>query len=390
MREAKLQLPIVLITLVLAAFLISACQNVNEPVPTQDQARLPTAVPTATLKPSPTPTNTPTVPPKKTKPSASPTAMVQPTPTAPPTTTLLFTGVIVPARCVQAKIDELGDPHYPYEEVREIISSADLAIGTLNATISDYPPHTGCVRTYVLVGSAENADALAESGFDAMSVATNHIKNCGPANCGDRAFFDTLYNLERVGIEAVGAGADHEEAMQPLVIEVNGVRFGIVSQGQIEQRAFAGEDSPGIAILNSENIITAVEAARLVSDVVIFMPHWGPEDVPVPNWIQRNLAKEIVDAGADIVVGNHTHVVQAIQEINGVPVFYGLGNFVFDQDLQDHQQGVILIITFDGNELAGFELIPTHVDEDGRVHIAGEEEASQILERIEQASQAIR
>jgi len=101
---------------------------------------------------------------------------------------------------VQAAIDASGNPDLPYEEVSALITQADLAVGTLNATISDYPPHTGCVPTYVLVGSAANADALARAGFDVMSVATNHIKNCGLTNCGDRAFLDTLDNLRRVEI----------------------------------------------------------------------------------------------------------------------------------------------------------------------------------------------
>jgi poly-gamma-glutamate synthesis protein (capsule biosynthesis protein) len=304
---------------------------------------------------------------------------------------LLFTGVIVPARCVQAAIDASGNPDLPYEEVSSLITQADLAIGTLNATISDYPPHTGCVPTYVLVGSAENADALQRAGFDVMSVATNHIKNCGLTNCGDRAFFDTLDNLRRVSILPVGAGKNHAEAMQPVVVTVNGTRFGIVSLGQIEPMAFAGEDKPGIAILNKENLETAIAEAKKVSDVVIAMPHWGPEDMAVPNWLQRNLAQELVDAGADLVVGNHTHVVQALQELNGVPVFYGLGNFVFDQTwADDHQQGVILLVKFKGKEFQGFELIPTHVDGDGRVHIAGEAEAAEIMARIEAASQAIK
>jgi poly-gamma-glutamate synthesis protein (capsule biosynthesis protein) len=287
-------------------------------------------------------------------------------------------------------LDELGNPDYPYEEVRDIISDADLAIGTLNATMSDIPPHTGCVRTYRLVGSPDNADALARAGFDLMSVATNHIKDCGVVGCGDSAFFDTLDNLRRVGISPVGAGKNHQEAMQPVVVEINQVRFGFVSLGQIEQNTFAGELTPGIAVLNVDNLQQAVAAARQVSDVVIAMPHWGPEDVAVPTWIQRNLAHDLVEAGADLVVGNHTHVVQGIQEIEGIPVFYGLGNFVFDQGLRDHQQGVILIIQFEGTQITGYKLIPTHVDQDGRVRIADPKEAIEILERIEQSSQTLR
>jgi poly-gamma-glutamate synthesis protein (capsule biosynthesis protein) len=298
--------------------------------------------------------------------------------------------VIVPARCVQAAIDANGNPDYPYEEVRSILQQADLAIGTLNATISDYPPRTGCVPTYVLVGGANNADALARAGFDAMSVATNHIKNCGPANCGERAFFDTLENLRRVGIAYVGAGENHDQAIQPIVLTVNGVRFGIVSLGQIEPMAFAGPDRPGIAVLNEENLRFAIAEARKISDVVIAMPHWGPEDVATPNWIQRGLAQQLVAAGADLVVGNHTHVVQGIQEIEGSPVFYGLGNFVFDQDLNDHQQGVILKVRFKGTEYTGYELVPIQIGEDGRVRLANPDEAAETLQRIEDASLAIK
>jgi poly-gamma-glutamate synthesis protein (capsule biosynthesis protein) len=291
---------------------------------------------------------------------------------------------------VQAAIDAAGEADYLYDEVRDLISSADLAIGTLNATLSDYPPHTGCVPTYVLVGSSQNADALARAGFDVMSVATNHIKNCGLSNCGDRAFFDTLDNLRRVGILPVGAGRNHDQAMQPLVVTVNGVRFGFVSLGQIEPLAFAGENTPGIAVLTPQNLEKAIAAARQMADVVIAMPHWGPEDVPTPTWIQRDLAHQAVQAGADVVVGNHTHVVQGRQEIDGVPVFYGLGNFVFDQWPRDHQQGVILLVKFEGKRYVGYEFIPTHVDRDGRVHLAAAEEAAEILNRIEDASRFLK
>jgi len=367
--------------------LLAACQQAQPPASTPTIAPV-GITPTATsIQVEATPTNTPqpTQPPSETP---LPTSTSSPTPI--PRTTLLFTGVIVPARCVQAAIDEYQDSDYLYDEVRGLIQGADLAIGTLNATISDYPPRTGCLPTYVLVGGSENADALERAGFDLMSVATNHIKNCGLSNCGDRAFIDTLDNLERVGIVPIGAGADLGQAMQPKVVEINGVRFGFVSLGQLEPIAFAAEDKPGIAVLTEENLRSAILAAKEVSDVVIVMPHWGPEDVPVPNWSQRKLAQVAIESGADLVVGNHTHVVQAIQQIDDVQVFYGLGNFVFDQNWDlHHQQGIILIVSFEGAELVDYQLIPTHVDFDGRVHIADELEAAQILERIAEVSRSL-
>lgn len=380
----------------LLIFLVSACRSQAASVtsfPVQPSQTPPEALTDSLALQTTTPSVAPIIPSATPSPTLPQATLAPSTQTATPapdiTTTLLFTGVIVPARCVQTAIDERGDADYPYDEVRDIISAADLAIGTLNAAISDYPPRTGCVPTYVLVGGSENADALQRAGFDVMSVATNHIKNCGLTNCGDRAFFDTLDNLRRVNILPVGAGANHAEAMQPVVVSVNGVRYGIVSLGQIEPMAFAREETPGIAVLNPENLRAAVRAARQVSDVVIAMPHWGPEDAPTPNYIQRDLAKQLVEAGVDIVVGNHTHVVQAIQMIEGVPVFYGLGNFVFDQGLPDHRQGVILKVYFKGREYAGFDLIPTHVDRDGVVHVAKAQEAAEVLERVRQASQPL-
>jgi poly-gamma-glutamate synthesis protein (capsule biosynthesis protein) len=375
-----------------ALLALSACHS---------PARLPQGTPTSTVTAAPLLRTAPSSVPTKPLPSASasvsplaPTLLAPteapvgtftqvPSATFVPITTLLFTGIIVPGRCVQAAIDANGNPDYPYEEVRDVIQSTDLAVGTLNAALSDYSPHTGCVPTYVLVGSGNNADALQRAGFDIMSVATNHIKNCALTNCGERAFFDTLENLRRVGVLAVGAGADHAEAMQPVVATVNGVRFGFVSLGQIEPRAFAGPDTPGIAVLNSENLRQALAAARQAADVVIALPHWGPEDAARPTWIQRNLAQELAAAGADLVVGNHTHVVQGVQQVGGTPVFYGLGNFVFDQGLRDHRQGVILLVRFQGTQYLDQRFIPTHVDADGRVHLADPEEAAEILERIE-------
>ncbi len=366
---------------------LQTIQGEPEPILSQATARpdptTQTAAETSTPAWTDTPASTATEIP-------APTATATPEPTALPQTTLLFTGVIVPARCVQASIDARGDSNYLFAKVLDLLSEADLAVGTFNATMSDYPPHTGCVYTYVLVGSPLNADAMAAAGFDVMSVATNHIKNCGLSNCGDRAFFDTLDNLRRVGITPVGAGANLAEASKPVVETVNGIRFGIVSLGQIEEMAYAGENSPGIAVLTEQSLREAIAAARLVSDVVIAMPHWGPEDVPNPSWSQRNLAQTAVEAGADLVVGNHTHVVQAIQEIDGVPVFYGLGNFVFDQTwAMDHMQGVILRVTFEGTRYVGYELIPTHVDGDGTVRLAGADEGTEILNRIWAASELL-
>jgi poly-gamma-glutamate synthesis protein (capsule biosynthesis protein) len=294
---------------------------------------------------------------------------------------------------VQAGIDERGDPHYLYDNVRSIISEVDIAVGTLNATISDFTRHEGCVNSWELVGGADNADALRDAGFDVIGMATNHIKDCGFPSCGDRAFLDTLDNLKRVGILPVGAGMNFAEALEPVVVEVNGVRFGFVSLGEVfvSDRIFAGYGTPGIAKLNKRNLRGAIDAAKQIADVVIVLPHSGPEDLIEPTPNQLYWAKASVDAGADLIVMNHAHVAQPYQVIDNVMIFYGLGNFVFDQVWKrDHQQSLILIIEFQETELLSYRFIPAVVDRDGTVHIAEEGEAEEILKRIEEASQLLK
>lgn len=274
--------------------------------------------------------------------------------------------------------------------MRAIIEKADLAIGTLNAALSDYPPRTGCVSTFVLVGGSINADAMASAGFDLVSAATNHIKNCGLTSCGDRAFLDTLANLERVGVTPIGAGLNLADALQPVVVIQNGIRFGFVSLGEVEPNAFADEDTPGIAVLTEENLRSAIAAARAVSDVVIAMPHWGPDYAEVPNYRQLEFAQVAVDAGADLVIGNHAHVIQGMQTLDGVPVFYGLGSFVFDQDWsRETQQGIMVRVRFLGTQIEGYDVIPVHIDGNGRVYVASAEEAAEILGRFREISARI-
>jgi poly-gamma-glutamate synthesis protein (capsule biosynthesis protein) len=326
--------------------------------------------------------------------SATPTATEEPTPTITatpePYTTLIFTGVIVPARCVQAEVEESGQADYIYDGVREILESGDITIGVFNATMSDVTEKIGCFSSWELVGSPNNADALANAGFDLMSVATNHIKDCGRSNCGDQAFLDTLDNLDRVGIAHVGAGIDPEEAVKPVVIMVHGIRFGFVSLGEINERVFSDWQNPGIAVLTQNNLENAIAAAREVSDVVIVMPHSGPEDYPEVTPQQKYWARHAVAAGADLVVTNHAHIIQGYQMLDKVPVFYSLGNFVFDQVwARDHQQGVILKVIFYKTEIVSFEFIPTIVEQDGTVSLAAGEEKIEILERIEVLSQEL-
>ncbi len=334
-----------------------------------------TPSPAPTLSPSPEPTLT-----------LTPTATMLPSPTPLPRITLMFTGNIVPARCVQEAVDQSGgDPTYLYTQVAPFLQKADLAIGGgLAATLTDYPPTTGCTSTFVLVGRANHATALAQAGLDLMAVATNHIKDCGLLDCGDRAFLDTLENLEAAGIRTVGAGRNLDEALDPVVMDLQGVRFAFVSWGELRPRNFAGPETPGIAPLTEENVRESIRRAREAhAQVIIALPHWGPEYEFRPSYPQQNLARMIVEAGAHLVVGNHPHVVQGMDIVNGVPVFYSLGSFLFDQTWSiETRQSVLLEVQFQGTQLVAWRLIPLAYNERGEIYPLEGPEAQAVLHRI--------
>ena len=121
------------------------------------------------------------------------------------------------------------------------------------------------------------------------------------------------------------------------------------------------------------------------------MPHWGSDYSHTPNYRQLFFDQVAVDAGADLVIGNHPHVIQGMREIKGIPVFYSLGSFVFDQDWSiETQQGIVVIVTFKGNELIDYEVIPVHIDGNGHVQVATSPEAEEIVERFNTLSEKLK
>lgn len=313
-----------------------------------------------------------------------PAPSVAPTSTPPPpVTTLLFTGDIIPARCVHARIQELGgDYGRSYDALRDTLTAADITVGTLDATAADVTVPYGCVETLSLAAPAA-AYAIAAAGFDVISHAANHAKDCGATTCGDQAMFETHFHLRRSGVAVTGAGAAIAAAREPAVVERNGITFAFLAYDDIATWYHAGEHTAGTAPLDESTLPGDIAAARRIADVVVVLPQWGIEYTAEPSSRQRQIAALAQQAGADLVVGNHPHWVQRLERIAGMPVAYALGNFVFDQDWSlETQQGAMLEVTFTGAEITGLRLIPIRIHDRHQPRIAEGEEAGSILRRI--------
>jgi len=323
-------------------------------------------------------------------PTPAATATVVPSPTPQPVTTLLFTGDIIPARCSYVRMREIGEYNAAFQPLRDMLTGADITIGTLDSTLAGSAAPLGCVETFNLAGPAAFADALGYAGFDVMSHAANHIKDCGAAVCGAAAVTETIANLRRNGIEPAGSGATLDAAQAPAIVERNGVRFAFLAYDDVASYYNATATSAGSAPLDLVTIVDDIARAREIADVVIVLPHWGVEYTASPTSRQREAARVAAFSGADLIVGNHPHWVQAHEQIGGMFVAYALGNFVFDQDWSvETQQGAMLEVTFTGTRLTKTRYIPIRIHDEYQPRLVDPAEAGAIIDRIESASAAL-
>jgi poly-gamma-glutamate capsule biosynthesis protein CapA/YwtB (metallophosphatase superfamily) len=237
--------------------------------------------------------------------------------------------------------------------MRDLMKGADIAI----ANFENPAPNTFRWHTSGVVFSADrrNLEGLVRAGLDYVSIANNHI-----GDAGRNGILQTIKNLDRVGLEHSGAGKDLAAARKPAILEANGMKVAILGYDAIARYYNAGKGRPGNAPLSRKNVEKDVAKAREAgADVVIVFPHWGVEYRASPFTGQQKLARQIIDAGADMVIGNHAHWAGAMEVYKGKPIWYALGNFVFDQTWSEPtMEGMTLELTFRGSELVQARMRP--------------------------------
>jgi poly-gamma-glutamate capsule biosynthesis protein CapA/YwtB (metallophosphatase superfamily) len=304
---------------------------------------------------------------------------------------LLATGDIIPARCVYAQQLAYQDFRHAFLATADVLRAADITVGSLDASLSDAGEPIGCVPTFSLLAPARSIEGLTYAGFDVMTVASNHAKDCGASVCGDQALLDTLANLEAAGIAPVGGGRKLAEARSGRVLTVDGIRFAFLGYDEVATSDYGATDTtPGTAPLAFGLVAEDVARLRAEADVVIVLNHWGTEYTSIPTERQRRLAREAVNAGATLVIGNHPHAVQAVEFPEGGFVAYALGNFVFDQDWSlETQQGVVMEAVFHGARLVSVRFLPIHIYDMHQPRWADAQEGESILGRMEAASKGL-
>lgn len=219
-------------------------------------------------------------------------------------------------------------------DVREVMAGSDILMVNNECTFSTRGEAIAG-KAYTFRSDPSNVSILMELGVDIAGIANNHV-----CDYGMEALTDTIATLDDAGIPNVGAGNNLEEAKRPWYFVANGKKIAFVAATQIERTynytKEATETTPGVLkTLHPEKYVEVIREAKAHSDYVIAFVHWGTEGTNYYEADQVALAENFVAAGADAIIGGHTHCLQGITYISDVPVIYSLGNFWFGSTLTD-------------------------------------------------------
>ncbi|TRZ82392.1 CapA family protein [bacterium] len=252
--------------------------------------------------------------------------------------TFIFVGDIMLSRAVGDKMEKENDWTWPFLKIGDWLKNADITFGNLEGPISDKGMNVGSI--YSFRADPRSIEGLKYAGFDVLSVANNHMGDWAVP-----AFEDTLEKLKNAEIDYIGGGHNQKEAYGPLKKEINGTSFCFFAYTDLGPRSFeAGTDSPGMAFLDIELAQKDIEKYKKNCDIIIVSLHFGEEYKEKATSRQKVVAKALVNAGADLIIGHHSHVISEVETIGDAYVYYGLGNFVFDQMFSEKTcRGIALV-----------------------------------------------
>lgn len=260
-------------------------------------------------------------------------------------------------------IDEVITPKYGYEHlfkyVRPYFDQSDYITGNFDNPITlrdGYPQADKFIHLRTNPGAAK---ALKKVGFSSVTLANNHMKDYGK-----QGLLDTLKVFNQEKIDTVGAGRDLKSATKISYQTVNDIKIAVVGFSDVLPKEFrARKDRSGIAPADPDVFFPLVAKAKNNADLVLVHIHWGLEYDSGYHPRQQDLAHALVDAGADIVIGHHPHVLEPVEVYKNSVIFYSLGNFIFDQGWSRTRESVLVQYKLQPNGQARIEINPILIRE---------------------------
>lgn len=276
-------------------------------------------------------------------------------------------------------------------DIRMLLKTSDILMINNECTYSTRgEPLAG--KAYTFRSDPSNVSLLKEMGVDIAGIANNHVFDYGA-----EALTDTIDTLDAAGIPYVGAGNNLDEAKRPWYFVANGKKIAFVAATQIE-RSYnytkeATDTTPGVLkTLNPEKFVEVIRSAKAHSDYVIVFVHWGTEGTNYFEGDQTALAEQFVEAGADAIIGGHTHCLQGITYIADVPVIFSLGNFWFGSSPTDgmkYKDTAIAQVIIHADGQMQFRFIPCAQKNRQTYLVTDETEKARIISLEQQFSKGV-
>ncbi len=303
-----------------------------------------------------------------------------PAPPPPPRQlTLAAVGDIMLDRSVGEKIDQNGSA-YIIEQVAAQLKQADITFGNLECPLSTVGPHAP--REHLIFrADPETVQVLVLGGFDIVSLANNHTLNAGRAG-----LLQTLQHLEEANIAYVGAAREKEKGSQPVFFDIAGLRLGFLAYTDLN----FGHGSDSKVDSDLTNLRAEIAAAKNKCDLLTVSYHWGVEYHRHPTSRQVEVAHVSVDAGADVVLGHHPHVLQGVEIYQRCPILYSMGNFIFDQRAGERMESGLFTLYYTEGRGWRVEMKPVWIPR-SRLgpEYAVEPRRTEILQRFKQLSEEL-
>jgi len=293
----------------------------------------------------------------------------------------LAVGDIMLSRKTAAAIDAANDPLLPFKKMRGHFEAVDFTFGNLESMFSSSDKYsTGPAHIFNV--PKKNIAGLVKYRFAVLNLANNHA-----FDQGIDGIKVTLSHLHRHGLKTIGVGLTNEAAWKTAIHEVRGVRIGFVGAAYSSVNDDGSKRLPFVARMQQAGkMIKAIRELRQNADFVVATMHAGVEYIATALNGQRLFAQMVIDAGADIMIGHHPHVVQDVEIYKGKYVFYSLGNFVFDHTKPHTNEGAAVRIDLkrkpSGTVITRLEVIPYIIENLVTPRPATPAEAAPILKRM--------
>ncbi len=297
-------------------------------------------------------------------------------------TTLIFAGDVLFANAFKSNYDAGGIEKVIEPQLLKQLQDADIFMVNNEFPFSNRgEPMEN--KQFTFCSDPKYVKALNEMGVDIVSLANNHT-----LDYGRDALSDTFQTLDQADILYAGAGDTKERAYELQVIEKNGKKFGFLAASRVvpESNWKVEERTPGmLTAYDDTKLVQLIKEAQSECDFLSVYIHWGVEYDAYPQEYQTKIASDCFAAGADLVLGAHTHCLQGISYIEGKPVFYSLGNFVFGQSID---RTVAVKVQVEADDTVSYELLPVYAA-GGTTKLMDTNSASALYQYMTQISDGI-